>query len=95
MHPSCLGVTAPFFLYQVLGIAFEDAVGARGYVWVATWLLLTAPTFIDALVRLGIVRVAVIPTSVSPCTIAVEYLKRRTGTDVSSLFPPMRFMNKA
>ena len=95
MHPSYLGLTAPFFLYQVLGIAFEDAVGARGYFWVATWLLLTAPTFIDALVRLGMVRVATIPPFISPCTMAIEYMQRRTGVDVSSLFPPIRLTDGA
>ena len=59
--PSHIGVSFPFFIYQALGITFEDMViaaarraglketkGMRvlGYVWVASWFIVTATPWI-------------------------------------------------
>jgi hypothetical protein len=77
VDPRCLGVSAYFFIYQAFGITLEDAVLEAfsrsnitlsslfsrlfGYVWVSCWLFLTAPSFINALVSLGMVKEALMP----------------------------------
>jgi hypothetical protein len=95
VHPDYFGLTAPFFLYQIIGIILEDITlqilsqsgikissylsRALGYVWVCCWLTLTAPSLIRGFAVLGMQSKSATLASLSPCTSLLEYFQPRTG----------------
>jgi len=93
LSPSELGLSYPFFIYQAFGITFEDMVVAAaqragvkeskwtrviGYVWVTSWFIVTATSWLTKFLVAGMRNGGkVIPSTFSPpslCNVLVSYL---------------------